>query len=189
LRELMKPSITLFLICVVVSAALGLTYSVTASKIDERTQIDAQAARIAVFKGADSFSKLEDKNEIVIEAYKALKDNKTVGYVFITASKGYGGNINITIGIDSEGKVTGIKIGDNKETPGLGSKTSNNSFFSQFSGFIIKEPLKVVKVKKTKAEEIEAVSGATISSKAVTKAVQAAFEMSVELSKKEVNVK
>ena len=49
LRELVKPSITLFLICVIVSAALGLTYSVTAAKIEERSQIDAEAARIDVF--------------------------------------------------------------------------------------------------------------------------------------------
>jgi electron transport complex protein RnfG len=179
----------LFLICVVVSAALGLTYSVTATKIEERSQIDAEAARIEVFKGADSFLKLDEKNDVITEVYRAIKDGKTAGYVFIAVSKGYGGNINITIGIDSERKVTGIKIGDNKETPGLGSKTSNKSFLSQFLGFVAKEPLTVVKVKKTKPEEIEAVSGATISSNAVTRAVQAANEMSAELIKKEVNVK
>jgi electron transport complex protein RnfG len=189
LRELIKPSVTLFLICVIVSAALGLTYSVTAAKIEERAEIDAQAARVAVLKGAESFTKLDDKNDIVTEAYKATKDGKTVGYVFVTASKGYGGNINITIGINSEKKVTGVKIGENKETPGLGSKASDTSFLAQFLDVAVKEPLKVIKAAKTKPEEIEAVSGATISSTAVTRAVQAAHEMAAELAKKEGNVK
>jgi electron transport complex protein RnfG len=187
LRDLLKPSITLLLICVIVAAALSLTYSVTAEKIEERAQIDADAARKYVFENADSFSKLNDRNEIIKEAYKAIKNDKPVGYVFTAASKGYGGNIMITVGVDQQKKVTGVKIGENKETPGLGSKTNNKSFLSQFTDFVAGEPLKVVKSGKSKSEDIEAVSGATISSKAVTRAVQAALDMSAELAKKEVN--
>jgi len=102
----------------------------------------------------------------------------------LVESKGYGGSITITVGIDTEGKITGVEIGDNNETPGLGTKAKDEPFISQFVGIIPEEPLTVVKRNKTKSEEIDAISSATITSRAVTKAVQAAVDINAELMKR-----
>jgi Na+-translocating ferredoxin:NAD+ oxidoreductase subunit G len=194
LRDLVKPSIVLLLICFVVTAALAATYLGTRDTIDERGRLDAESARKEVLAAAESFKPVEDlaalingkpELEKVKEAYIALSGDAVVGYVFSTTTKGYGGNIKITVGVDTKGSVSGVKIGDNTETPGLGTKAAEKPFISQFDNLLPQEPLKVVKNSKTKPEEINAVSGATITSKAVVGAVQAALDMTAELGKKE----
>jgi electron transport complex protein RnfG len=193
-REIIKPATTLFITCLIVTLSLAFTYSATKGKIAERAEIDAENARKEVLANTDSFKKITDIDSLikanpalapVKEAYKGVKGNEVIGYVFSTESKGYGGAIKITVGIDTKGKVTGVKIGENKETPGLGSKAADKKFNSQFSDILPKEPLKVIKTKKSKPEEIEAISGATITSNAVTSAVQAAIETSGKLLQKE----
>lgn len=192
MRDLIKPTISLFVICLVVSAALGFTYAGTKGTIDERARLDAENARKEVLADAEKFEKVgnidaiaKSKPELnlVQEVYKGLKGDSVSGYVFAVSSKGYGGEIKITVGIDKAGKITGVKIGENSETPGLGSKAAEEPFKSQLVNITPKEPLKVVKNSKTKPEEIDAISGATITSKAVVKAVQAAVDMAREVAK------
>ncbi len=192
--DLLKPTLSLFIICAVVTAALAFTFVGTRDAIADRAAQDAENARIEVMSGVDGFEAVDGLNgmiagnpelSIVKEAYKALKGSSVEGYVFSIYSKGYGGDIKITVGVNMEGKVTGIKIGDNTETPGLGSKATEEPFLSQFDNLFVKEPLRVVKGTKSKTEEINAVSGATITSKAVVKAVQAACDTAAMLVEKE----
>lgn len=194
MRDITKPSFILFLVCLLVTLSLAFTYSITEGKIAERTLIDAETARKEVFSDADSFKKIDDLDAIVTakeeyqlvkEAYQAIKGNVAAGYVFKLEPKGYGGSISMTVGVDKSGKLTGVKVGDNKETPGLGTKAAEKPFISQFVGKTPKEALTVVKRKAAKNEEIEAISGATITSTAVTKSVQAAIDVSKELAKNE----
>jgi len=194
LGNLIKPTISLFLICAVVAAALAFTYAGTKDTIAERARLDSENARKEVLAEAEKFEAIENIDaltannpelSIVKEAYKGYQGSSVVGYVFTVFSKGYGGDIQITIGVDKDGKITGVKIGDNSETPGLGSKASDAKFKSQLENITPKEPLKVVKGKKTKPEEIDAISGATITSKAVVKAVQAAVDAASEIGKGE----
>jgi electron transport complex protein RnfG len=191
-RDLIKSTLSLTIICVVVSAALGFTYTGTKAAIDGRARLDAENARKEVFADADKFEEIGDVADIVngkaeleavTEAFKALRGSETVGYVFTTSGKGYGGTIKIAVGIDTAGKITGMKIVEHAETPGLGSKAGEEPFSSQFTGITPQEPLKVVKNAKTKPEEIDAISGATITSRAVVEAVQAAVDMAAELNK------
>lgn len=191
MRDIIKPAITLCAICIVVSLSLAFTYSATRGKIVERETMAAEAARKEVLKAAESFEKLENINEanstnsIVKEIYKGIQGGKTVGYVVAAEPKGYGGAIGLSIGIDTEGKLLGIKIGNHTETPGLGTKAAEPAFKSQLTDILPKAPLTVVKGKKTKPEEIEAISGATITSKAVVDAAQAALDAVSEIVKKE----
>ncbi|MDF2522843.1 MAG: electron transporter RnfG [Clostridiales bacterium] len=194
MRDIIKPATTLFITCLIVTLSLAFTYSATKGKIAERAEIDAENARKEVLTNADTFKKIADIDALikenpnlalVKEAYKGVKGNDVIGYVFSTESKGYGGAIKITVGIDSKGKVAGVKLGENKETPGLGSKAADKQFISQYSDLTPKGALKVIKTKKSKPEEIEAISGATITSKAVTSAVQAAIDASGKLIQKE----
>lgn len=193
LRDIVKPTVVLFLICTVITFALAFTNAMTAGKIDEMIRLEQDNARRKVLSLADSFEEIEGLEEIVSrnaeldivkKAYKGVKGQETIGNVFLVESKGYGGSITITVGIDTEGKITGVEIGDNNETPGLGTKAKDDPFISQFVGIIPEEPLTVVKRNKTKSEEIDAISSATITSRAVTKAVQAAVDINAELMKR-----
>ncbi len=194
LRDMLKPSITLFLICVIVSLLLGFTNSATQDKIAERMALDAENARKEVLASADSFETVDEAESIfqensglatVKEAYVGFKGDSIVGYVFSVVTKGYGGEMTITVGIEDSGMISGVKIGQNQETPGLGSKAAEKPFISQLSGFVPGKPLKVVKGVKNASEEIDAISGATITSRAVVNAVQAAVDASEELLDKE----
>lgn len=193
LRDIVKPTIVLFLICASVTLALAYTNLMTKDKIDEVAKLEEQNARKEVLSSAESFEEVQDLDKVingnadlglVKKAFVAKKGEEVVGSVFLVESKGYGGPMTITVGIDSEGKITGVKIGNNNETPGLGSKAKDKPFISQFAGIIPKDSLSVVKGGKTKDEQIDSISGATITSKAVTKAVQSALDVSNELKKR-----
>jgi len=190
LRDILKPAISLFVICVVVSAALGFTYSGTKNVIEERRRLDEISARKEVLSTAETFEAVETLDDIVKsnsklnmvkEAYKGLNGEKVEGYVITAISKGYGGDVKVIVGVDGSKKITGVKIVEHSETPGLGAKAENPEFLSQFVNIVPKEPFKVVKDNKVKTEEIDAISSATITSKAVTNAVQAAADVAFEL--------
>ncbi|MCX7841479.1 MAG: RnfABCDGE type electron transport complex subunit G [Clostridia bacterium] len=189
MRDMMKPAIVLLIICLIVGLSLAAVNSVTKDVIKDRAAKDAEDKRKEVMQQAEGFEKLEgwkDKAEgaaLVKEAYKALISGKTAGFVFNVSPKGYAGNIEITVGINTEGKITGVKIGEHKETPGLGSKASEPAFINQFKNKGTEQKLGVVKKKPSNENEIEAISGATITSRAVTQGVNAASELAKVLLK------
>ena len=173
IKEYAAPTVVLLVICVVAALLLAVTNNVTAPKIAEVNAENEAAARQVVFADAASFGE-EFTNDDGIKLVPALdKDGKTIGYVVVTVEKGYGGDINVMTGVDLEGKVTGVNILSMSETAGLGANASKESFLKQFIGKI-----SGIEVNKgTPAEnEIKALTGATITSKAVTKAVNAAIE-------------
>lgn len=189
MRGMLKPALVLFIICLVVGAAMALTNMATADVIAQRAVADAENARKIVFSDAEEFVKLKvdiikskSKNnyDCIKEAYSAKLGGKTAGYVFQADPKGYGGEISIMIGIDDKGKVTGLKVGDNKETPGLGAKAKDDQFTGRFYGKKL-DKIEVVKRKAKNESEIEAISGATITSNAVSKGVEQASIMAQEL--------
>ncbi|NMB33583.1 MAG: RnfABCDGE type electron transport complex subunit G [Clostridium sp.] len=190
MREILKSTLVLFLICSLITFGLAFTNAATKEKIDEMIKIEQENARKKVLEEAQSFEEIILKDEItdpdtgiVKEAYKGIKHQEVVGNVYLLQNKGYGGSITITVGVDVEGRITGIDIGDNSETPGLGSKAAEEPFISQFRGIIPKEPLSIVKGGKIKDEQIDAISSATITSKAVMEAVQAALDTDSKLKK------
>ena len=192
LRSVFNPAVILFVICFVVTMAVAFMYNFTREAIDQRKAVDAQNARRQVLSEADEFIPVENVDvikqgnkslDIVKEVYEAVRNGKTIGHVFTVVTKGYGGDMEVTIGVDSEGTITGVKIGSHSETPGLGAKASQEPFITQFTGVKPEGPFTVVKGKSSAPEEIDAISGATITSRAVTNAVQAAYDMSAILKK------
>lgn len=186
MRDMIKPTLSLFIICLVVSFCLAFVNGVTKDTITERNAMDAEEQRKLVLSKADSFKPVEgweekDESGLVREVYAAYSGDNLVGYVFSAFPKGYGGEIAVTIGISSENKVTGVKIGSNSETPGLGSKTANGDFTGQYQDKDITKDFTVVKRSAAADNEIQAVSGATVSSTAVTKAVQASARLGSKL--------
>ena len=194
-HSIIKPTLVLVLVCVVVTSALAFTNSLTKDTIDERLRLEAENARKEVLSSANDFKALDGildavgKNESLMhvkEVFKAYSSGTPAGYVFFVLVKGYGGDMSLTVGINSEGEISGVSMGENNETPGLGSKANEEPFKSQLVNIRPEEKLKVVKANKSKPEEIDAISGATITSKAVVTGVQSALDMWNELKNREV---
>lgn len=161
----------LTLITLIAGLLLGCTYMLTKDLIFEQTQLAAEASRKSVFENADSFNEIEVTDEKIDNCFEAVSNDAIIGYVSTVTVKGYGGNIEVTVGIDTNGVITGVSVGgpDFAETAGLGAKTKDASFTSQFKGMIL--PVKVKKDGGT----VDAVTGATISSRAVANAIETAL--------------
>lgn len=160
MREIGTLCWKLLLIALVAGLALGTVNAVTAAPIEKQARQAAQAARQAVLPDAAMFTENEDGT-----VFTGLdKNGAVVGYVTSGTVKGYASMIEVTVGVDTNGVITGVSVGgkDFAETAGLGAKTKEPAFTTQFAGKA--SPLAVNK----DGGEIEAVSSATVSSRAVT---------------------
>lgn len=184
-KDIVKPALILFVICVAVTFALAFTYNATKETIDNQTFEKALKARNEIFPEAGEFLKIEPEKyedlseEINIEeVYEAKRDGMVLGYIINIIVQGYGDKMVVVTGIEEPGRVVKAAIREHAETPGLGSKITELPFISQLNGITREDNIRVVKTKVgTKREEINAVTGATMSSKAVVKAVREALEV------------
>lgn len=156
-------AIKLFVICLVIALGLSALNYVTEPVIAQLTETAKQEAMQAVLPDCE----LTKANDNV---YIGTKDGKTVGYaVNVTTQEGYGGAIEMIVGFDEQFQITGMEYISMSETPGLGTRAKEESFISQFLG----QPAKPF-------EEIQALTGATVTSKAVNGAINQAAEMAKE---------
>lgn len=180
--KIIKDAIILTVITLVSGCLLGLVYEITKEPI-AKAQYDAQQqAYRNVFAEAESFEDLEsfpaegvtsEDGANTINGVVTAMDGagNVLGYVVTTTSHaGYGGDITLSVGITSDGTVNGYSITTISETAGLGMKSKEEKFSSQFNGKTA-ESFSVVKGSAASEEQIEAISGATITSNAVTNAV------------------
>ena len=173
LKEYLVPTVTLFIICLVATMLLGMTNEITAPIIAELAAETERKSRQVVFADAKEFGEAKISEDGTSVA-AALDENKNViGYVVVNSEKGYGGDISVMTGVDLEGKVTGVNILSHSETAGLGANATNESFRSRFIG--LAEGITVSKDKPGE-NSIDALTGATITSRAVVNAVNAAIE-------------
>lgn len=188
----MKDALILFAITLVAGCCLGGVYEITKAPIEAATKAATMEAYKEVLPAAETFDEtgMDEKiaasadelmsqgyGNVYIDAAAAALDasGNSVGYVVSSTSKdGYGGEVKISVGIDGEGTVTGIAFLSLSETPGLGMNAENDSFKGQFAGKNA-DKLTVTKTGSAGEDEIQAMSGATITSEAVTNAVNAAI--------------
>jgi electron transport complex protein RnfG len=165
-NKVIKPIVVLGVICIIITGALAVTNNATAPIIAEATRVAQENARKELLPDADGFTKVEGIDVAgVSDVYEA--DNG-VGVVITSSAKGYGGDITVMTAFEPDGTVKEIKITEQSETAGLGAKVeTDKNFLNSFSGL----PAKTFTV-----TDINAISGATISSKAVTAAVNAAID-------------
>ncbi|ARP50509.1 MULTISPECIES: RnfABCDGE type electron transport complex subunit G [Caproicibacterium] len=171
-KEIVKPIVVLFLICLIVTLALAVTNQVTKNKILQMNQQTENASQQQVLPTANSFTKKTsgDKTYAI-----GSKDGKVTGYVFTTTSTSYGGDVKVMTGISADGKVTGVNLLKTSDTPGLGLNAKKESFRDQYKQAVpASGSFTVIKNGKAGQGEISALTGATISSKAVTTAVNEA---------------
>ena len=146
MKDILKLGVTLFAICAVAALVLGVTNNITAPVIEERNIQASNEARKTVLPEADEFKELEGMNsDIVLEIYEGIKDGQVIGYTIKTSSKGYGGAIELMVGISKDSKITGVEIGNHSETPGLGSKATEPMFKNQYVDKDVLNSLLVVK--------------------------------------------
>ena len=162
-NEMIKPLIVLVAICLVVSALLGFTNSVTAPIIEENARIAAEETRKAVLAGAESFSEI-DCDTAALGITGAYKEDSGKGYVITAANKGYGGLVIVTVGLDADGKIVGLDANVSTETSGVGSKAGREDYVNQFIGLT------------GDSGSVDTISNATYSSTAVKTGVDAALK-------------
>ena len=162
-KHFIQPIVVLMAICLVISTALAFTNDVTAPVIEKAAAEKAEAARKDVLPDADSFElmQLSGLPETVTEVYQAANGS---GYVFMLTAKGYGGDMNLICGMDADGNIIACKTLSHSETSGLGSKVADDGYRNQYTG-----------VNTDTLGNVQAISGATISSNAYKNAVGDAF--------------
>lgn len=173
-KNVAVPSIVLVVICIVISAALAFTNGITKDKIAEIEKQNSIEAMSEIFseKGVE-FSQdystfLNDKE------YKysivTLKGD-ICGYIFTTSTFGYGGEVKVMTGVNIDGTVKAIKVlSVADETPGLGQAATDDAFAEEFKG-------KNGQISTEKNKDVNALTGATVTTKAVIKNVNTALEL------------
>lgn len=205
---LVHDTICLFVITLIAGVLLGAVYTITFHPIEKQKDKAKQEAYAAVYDGAEfkqdqdvdaalekfnqdlaagkiSSASLGSLSDVQIaEVLKAQVDGQDAGYVVTCSGKGYGGAVTMALGIDGEGVIRGIQITDcSNETPGLGQNSTNKDWNGQFVGTNTSQDINVVKDGSGSAEAgtINAISGATITSSAVTRAVDGVFQFIASL--------
>lgn len=167
-KYIARLTITLLLICAIVAAALAAVNSVTAPKIAELSAEKTQEAVEAVLPGGGEEIEFTDTTGIVSTVYKGES-----GYAVEVTPTGFGGTITMMVGVGTDGSVLGISVVSQSETAGLGavaaaSTSAGEAFRNQFVGMS-----GTVTVTKD-GGEVDAITGATITSRAVCEGVSAA---------------
>ncbi len=178
MKETLTLTIKLLLICAIVTGLLAFVNTITKPIIAENNQKTFELTMAEVLPDAGTFSQVELKDFTPSESgvvLDSIYQSKTGGYVVSTiCSEGYGGDINVIVGVYPDGKISRVKIMTMSETPGLGAKATNPEFTDQYQH--LEGNISVIKNAKPEGNQIAAISGATVTSKAVTKAVNAALE-------------
>ena len=181
-KYIIKLTVTLFVTCVIVAGLLGLVNSVTEGPIAEKNKTKTAAAIQEVLpemEGSPAVVELTDEmtaaasgaGATITEAYEAQAGGSVIGYALKIVASGSQGNIEMMVGVDAEGAVTGVSIVKNSETSGIGSKvmSNENGVLDQFIGKSAADGTLSV------GKNVDAISGATVSSKGVTTGVNAAL--------------
>lgn len=181
LRKALHLGLTLFCVTAITGLVLGAVEQGTRDAILRARQSDRAYALLHVMPGADSFKPgdtaqppNDDASDIaVIGVDAALKGPDRIGWCVTVRTRGYGGPVTLIAGIANDGSLRAIRILTHSETPGLGARSTEPEFYNQFNDKT-QFPLSVTKGSAAAADEISAISGATITSNAVTAGVNAA---------------
>lgn len=194
MRDVLRLGFILFTICAVAAGALAFVDDITAERISAQAALRLEKALASVVPGAQEFKDETDRLAAlngattdgkrafpaVGRAYAGYANGNLVGVAFTCAPAGYGGPIETVVGVSREGVVTGVTVVKHTETPGLGANVTNPEFQKRFVGARAGAPVKLTK----DGGEIQAITGATISSRAVNGAVDQALRL-FELATKE----
>ena len=175
---ILRLTVTLLLIAALAALCLGGVNAITKDRIAANAVIKIQKSLEDVLPGAQNMSVVAQGDGIVQTVYAPSEDSPVQGYaVQVAPASGFGGEIVLIVGIDAQGKVCGISVVSHAETPGLGAVAAaqtpaGQAFRESFVGT----------TGTVTVEDIDAISGATITSMAVAEGVSAALAFVAELS-------
>lgn len=173
MKEILRYGLILALICMVASGLLAGVNYFTQALIIAQAQKEQDASLKEILPQGQYFEPVKSGEDIIY--YKAHnKEGKLVGFAFKAQVKGYSSLIETMVGMTQAGAITAIKILSQNETPGLGSRITESSFISRFTNKSIPA-----------LSEVQAISGATISSRAVIDSVKKKATEIQELIKNE----
>lgn len=181
-KEYVYPVVILVVISVVTTALLAITNFVSSPIIAANQAASADATRKELLAEADSFALVEgdyltssDQSAKVTEIYEA--DNG-VGMVLTVVTKSFGGDLTMMVGMDAEGAVTGVKVTDNSDTPGVGSKDMQPDYLAQYDGLttLTSENVKKETSVTSDGTAFEYITGASVSGTAIHKGVYLALD-------------
>ena len=185
-KYIIKLTVTLFLTCMVVAGVLGWVNSITKDKIAAITWEKTVTAMKEVISADDFSDAMELTDDMTAaastaggtldSAYEVVVNGENDGYAIKVVASGSQGNIEMVVGVDGAGTVTGVSIVDNSETAGIGSKVMDNEPLA--SGVPVLEQFEgksEADMPLTVGSNVDAISGATVSTKGVTAGVNAAL--------------
>lgn len=191
MKGIIKDSCILFAITIVAGFLLGYVYDITKEPIAKQEQLTKANACKAVFEDAASFEDFYSEDMEGSEAYASVSydsgsvsealtakdaDGNVLGLVItVTDHNGYGGDVTFLMGVRLDGTLNGISFLTLNETAGLGMKAKNSEFKDQFVGINARN-IKYTKTGKSSEDEIDAISAATITTTAVTNAVNGGLD-------------
>lgn len=160
--KIINYALRLTILCVVAAFGLAAVYAKTTPMIEEQARKIEDRMRKEVLPAADRFEEVSGDYSVAYD-----KDGNPIGKIVKSSQQGYGGQIKIMAGIDNEGRVVGVKVLEHSETPGLGDGVTRENFTRQFNHKAASEL-----ILKRDGVGIDAVTGATISSRACVEAVK-----------------
>lgn len=188
-NKIVKDTLAITVITLVAGLALGIVQDITADPIARQQALTKERAYKEVFTDAASFETVSSGEDADLEAYldengypaqnidevMVAKDDSgnELGYAFaVTTTEGYGGDIQFTMGVRDDGTLNGLSILSIEETAGLGMKANTDDFKNQFSNKKV-DAFQYTKNKAESENEIDAISGATITTNAMVNGVNA----------------
>jgi len=163
MKQITTPALRLLIICVVCAFLLGISSEITKEPIAAQNIKIQQDAMSAVLPDC-TYEEVSDAklSGSVTKVNKATKDGADAGYVINCQVSSFGGPLTMMVGVDKDAKITGVRILSHSDTPGLGAKATDPSFYDQYVG--MSDGLAVEK----DGGKVKAITAATITSRAVT---------------------
>ncbi len=165
-RFILSITLKLFIISTITALLLAGVNALTAERIAENSRAEKAAAISAIFPDATENEESDKTADGVQMLYLVKSGDDVIGYAASVAPNGFGGALDVMVGVNADGTVAGVKIVSHGETPGLGSRVNDDGYLSQYVG---KSGSLAI------GSNIDAITGSTISSKAVLAGVNAAL--------------
>ena len=163
-----RPILVLVAICALAGVLLGAVHQLTEPVITAAEERMAEEPYAALVPDAASFEEVPCDVEGCVAALNALDESgNRLGVIVVAQAKGYGGEVPLAVAFDESGTTLSVKTMPNEETPGLGSRISDDSYIGQYVG---------LPAESVGEESVDLISGATISSKAALTAFNCAVE-------------
>lgn len=180
MKEYLKLGRNLLIICIIAALSLGVVNGLTKDIIAENRDISSSDL-VELLPGAVNKKEIitdnvdKEAKAYVDKAFEVSGDNGLVGYVFKVVTGGFHGDIEMFVAISKDDKLSGIKITSQSETAGLGARISEANFMAGFQNKTIDKGITMTKKGASKDNEVDAITGATVSSTAVGKGVNTAI--------------